>query len=89
MLDSSWAALNPTEPRGITFFNFTHFSFCSKPGDRITHNAITGGNLADHKQLPLEQQKASHIFFSICIRTPKDLSTHFNMLRCYPLKPEI
>ena len=50
-------------------FLFHLFLFLFKPGAYITHNAtyqlndITGGNLSDYMQIPLEPQQASHYFF--------------------------
>ena len=50
----------------------------SKPGAYITHNAtkslsdITGGNLSDYMQAPLEPQKALYHFY-ICCPIPPDL----------------
>ena len=52
------------------FFNLHNNSSSLNPGAYITHNAtsplsdITGGNLSDYMQLPLEPQKALYCFFS-------------------------
>ena len=49
----------------------------SKPGTNITHNAtvplsdITGGNLSDDVQLPLEPLKGFYKFFTDVLRLPK------------------
>ena len=53
------------------FFNLHNNSASLNPGAYITHNAtlplsdITGGNLSDYMQLPLEPQKALYCFFFI------------------------
>ena len=51
----------------------TPFSYSSKPGDLITHNAfyplsdITEVNLSDYMQLPLEPQKTSYYFLTSAV----------------------
>ena len=56
-----------------------HSSSFSKPAAYVTHNAtwpisdITGGNLSDYMQLPLEPQKALYYFLHILSSSPQDI----------------
>ena len=58
---------------------FTWSSSFAQPGAYITHNAIwslndiTGSNVSDYMQLPLEPQKSLYNFFHIFSITPQDL----------------